>query len=338
MNNLLAAHKNNITYLSSKCNIIYCVYISSHIIPECLGANLKLPKSVCEDCNKKIGSTIEAKICNDFSFYRFLAQVKTKKGKQTSTVAELEIMGNKVNVKIGEGGVPKCVPPIIVDEGPPRQFLVTAESPEKLKKIVNSFEKMGIMFDPEKMAREDVRLIFTADKRYIASNDYLRVATKIAFERLCYISPQRAYNDEYDKVRNFIRFGKYQNRKPARLIYEERLVNNILGLPFPFHGVLLFAYGRLIASIVSIFGLFYYYVILNDNNRILQNWAKFIYIDPHDRKAREPILKSDYSLRRILSLVWVSLRDPDVVQKSQKYAKVKFDEIVSKIKIKNKTD
>jgi hypothetical protein len=28
MNNLLAAHKNNITYLGSKCNIIYCVYIS----------------------------------------------------------------------------------------------------------------------------------------------------------------------------------------------------------------------------------------------------------------------------------------------------------------------
>lgn len=321
---------------------IYCgskeKLTNSHIIPECLGANLKLLKSVCEDCNKKIGSTIEAKICNDFSFYRFLAQVKTKKGKQASTRAELEIMGNKVNVKIGKGGIPTYVHPIIVDEGPPRKFLVTAESPEKLKKYVNRFEKIGIMFDPEKMAKEDVKLIFTADKRYIASNDYLRVATKIAFERLCDISPQRAYNDEYDNVRNFVRFGKYQNRKPARLIYEENLVNNILGVPFPFHCILLFACGRLIASIVSIFGLFYYYVILNYNNRISQNWDNFIYFNPQTREAREPILKNMYSMRRILSLVTLSLRDPDVVKKSQKYAKEKFDEVISKIKVKNKAD
>lgn len=309
---------------------------NSHIIPECLGANLKLPKSVCEDCNSKIGNTIEAKICNDFSFYRFLAQVKTKKGKQASTRAELEIMGNKVRVDIGEGGIPKFVPPIIVGDGPPRQFLVTAESPEKLKKYMNRFEKMGIMFDPDKMAKEDVKLIFTADKRYIDSSDYLRVATKIAFERLCYISPQRAYNTEYDNIRNFIRFGKYQNRKPARLIYEERLVTSILGLPFPLHCILVFASGRLIASIVSIFGLFYYYVILNNNNRILQNWIKFIYFNPQTKESREPIFRRMYSLRTILSLVMVSARDPDVVQKSQKFAGDKFDEVVSKIRLKTK--
>lgn len=64
---------------------IYCSnpkgLTKSHIIPECLGANLKLNKSVCKECNSKLGNTIEAKICNDFSFYRFLAQIKTKKRK-----------------------------------------------------------------------------------------------------------------------------------------------------------------------------------------------------------------------------------------------------------------
>ncbi len=125
---------------------IYCgsqeKLTNSHIIPECLGANLKLLKSVCEDCNKKIGSTIEAKICNDFSFYRFLAQVKTKKGKQASTRAELEIMGNKVNVKIGEGGIPTSVPPIIVDEGPPRQFLFNPQTREAREPILKNMYSM----------------------------------------------------------------------------------------------------------------------------------------------------------------------------------------------------
>jgi len=47
---------------------IYCNHpddlTDSHIIPECLGANLKIQDAVCHDCNSSLGRTIEAKICN----------------------------------------------------------------------------------------------------------------------------------------------------------------------------------------------------------------------------------------------------------------------------------
>lgn len=318
-----------------------CIYCNnpddltdSHIIPECLGANLLLKDAVCHDCNSFLGRTIEAKICKDFRFYRFLAQIKTKKRKHPTTQADLEVLGKKVKISVGKGGLPKSIPPIIVEEGPPRQYFVVAESPKKLKKYMKKFEKIGVKFDSDEAIKQDVKLTFTADKRYISSDDYLRVVAKIAFERLCGTSPQRAFQSGYDKVKQFVRHGQYQNSKPAQLIYEENLVKKILALPFPYHSILLFAYGKLIASIVSIFGLFYYFILLNDNNRLLQEWADFIYFNPQTRESRVPILERDYSLERILTLIERSRRDPEVETKSQVFAREKFDEVVSKIRLK----
>jgi len=318
-----------------------CIYCNnsddltdSHIIPDCLGANLKLKDAVCGECNSSLGRTIEAKICNDFNFYRFLAQIKTKKKKHPTAQAELQVMGKKVKVSVGEGGLPKSIPPIIVKEGPPRQYLVVAESRKKLKKYMKKIKKVSWKFDSDDAEKLDVKLTFTADKRYISTDDYLRIATKIAFERLCEKYPQRAFQAEYDKVKQFVRHGQYQTSKPAQLIYEENLVKNILALPFPYHSILLFACGSLIASIVSIFGLFYYFILLNDDNRLVQEWANFIYFNPQTRETRIPILEHDCSLERILTLIGVSSRDPEVEMKSQVFAKEKFDEVMNKLKLK----
>lgn len=61
---------------------IYCLNTQnltiSHVIPECLGSHYKLKYFVCEKCNSKIGQSIEAKICKDFEFYRFIAQIEIK--------------------------------------------------------------------------------------------------------------------------------------------------------------------------------------------------------------------------------------------------------------------
>jgi hypothetical protein len=318
-----------------------CIYCNSpnnltdsHIIPEGLGSKLKLPKSVCHECNAFIGRTIEAKICSDFSFYRFLAQIETKKGKDVTTPGDLEILGSKVTVQIGEAGIPKFVPPIVVEQGPPRKFLVLAESPEKLRKYMKQFEKMGIQFETDQATPQDVKVTFTAEKRYISSHDYLRVMSKIAFEYLCYISPLRAFNTEYAKIKGFIRYGQCTNGKPARLIFEDRLVNGILSLPFPFHGILLFGYQKMIGSIISIFGIFYYFVLLNNDNPSLQDWVRFIYFIPQTKESRVPILQHDYSLKTIVDLIRISLRDPNVEQKIQKFSKEKLDVVLKNIRIK----
>jgi len=317
-----------------------CIYCNktkklgkSHIVPECLGAKLKLLNRICNDCNHFIGRTIEAKICRDFSFYRYLAQIRTNKGKDVTTPAELQVMGNKVIVHIGEGGKPRFVPPIVEVKGNKKRFLVVAESPDKLNKYTRRFKEMGIQFEYDRAKPITVNLISSTEKRFISSDDYLRVATKIAFEFLCHEYPLRAISDGYEKVKQYIRFGKYENEKPARLIYEDGLVNNVLALPFPLHSILLFGYERMVGSIISIFGLFYYFVLLSDDNRILQNWTSFIYFNPRTGESRVPLLKHNYSRAKILNLIRISIRDPDVELKAQKYSSDKIDEILKRIEL-----
>ena len=309
---------------------IYCeshgTLTHSHIIPEGLGSKLKLPSSVCRECNVFLGRTIEAKICADLSFYRFLAQIETKKGKDVTTKAELEVMGNKISVQINRAGIPKLIPPIIFEKESSRKFLVLGESPEKLRKNMMQFEKMGIHFETDDAIPHDVRLIATADKRYISSDEYLRVVSKIAFEYLCYFSPQRTFNPEYGRVKNYIRNGQYKERRPAKLIFEFALVNRILPLPFPLHGILLFGHENVVASIVIIFGLFYYFIILSDSSPGIQDWEEFAYFIPKTKEhIRATLIKRSYPLSLILRLIKKSLRDQNVERKVQEFSKQKLD-------------
>ena len=315
---------------------IYCIksqdLTKSHIIPECLGSQLRLKYFVCEECNSKIGRAIEAKICKDFEFYRFIAQIKTK-GKYATTRVELNVLGNDIEVEFRSGGVPKFIPPIIVDEGPPRKFFQVAESKKKLEKYIKNFAKMGIHFDESKMEIEDVKATFTVELANIDSVDYLRLATKIAFERLCLIGPTRVFNEEYNPIREFILNGIQPKNQVAFLFYEENIVNNVLPIPFPYHGILTFGFGKWIASIVTIFGLFYYLVLMNRNAYLLRNWVDYIYIDPKTGKMRVPLLKTFYSLPKLISSINRSQRDRHVLSKSKTLARNRFDDFLRQIKI-----
>lgn len=328
-------HSNHVHWTGfGKC--IYCGspngLTDSHIVPECLGSDLQLLGSVCGDCNSTIGRELEAKMCRDFSFYRFITQIKTKSGKTPVVEADLEVFGKIIKVHIGEGGLPRDLHPIVERHGDETKFLVSAESPEKLKQEMIKFEEIGIKFDPENIKEEEARLVFTIDKTKINSIEYLRLASKIAFERLCEYTPKRAFNPDYDVVKKFIRYGDMQEKVPAGLLFEETLVNEILPLPFPYHSIMLFGLDHTVAAIVCILGLFYYFVLLNTRNALSSKWADFIYIDPMTGKARQPILLHDYSLKRILSLVAKSNGDSDRLHKAQDFARAKFDDVIKQIR------
>jgi len=62
---------------------VYCDNLNnltdSYIVLEWLESNMILSKSVYQDCSGIIGHTIEAKICNDLSFCRYLAPVVSQR-------------------------------------------------------------------------------------------------------------------------------------------------------------------------------------------------------------------------------------------------------------------
>jgi hypothetical protein len=117
------------------------------------------------------------------------------------------------------------------------------------------------------------------------------------------------------------------------LFYESNIVNKILKLPFPHHGILMFGHGRFIASIVTIFGLFYYLVILNSNAHLIEEWIDYTYIDAHTGAVRTPLLQAHYSLPKLIRLILISQRDKDVLSKSKDFARNKFDEFLKEINL-----
>jgi hypothetical protein len=320
--------------MDNKC--IYCLrsenLTKSHIFPEGLGGKQGPDKTVCDKCNGEFGRTVEAKVCRDFSFYRYIAQIKSK-GKQATTPASLSVMGhNLVIKKMLPGGIPSYIPPIIIDKGPPRSFIQVAESPVKLKKYMAGFiKKMGINYDETLMSVEDVKLIFYNELSSIDSIDFRRLVTKIAFERFCRIRPQQKYDKDLDPIREFIIKGTSTRNSIAVLFYERDIVNNILQLPFPYHSVLIFGRNQLIASIVTLFGLFYYLVILNPRAVTLTDWINYLYLIPTKRQETEPIFRTSYPLSALINRLHRAPKGSYALQSSKDYARARFENYLREI-------
>jgi len=312
---------------------IYCLrpnkFIKSHVVPECLGSNIILKNSVCAVCDNKIG-IVEAKVCNELSFYRLITQVKSK-GKYATSKAELNVFGQKIPARISRGGIKGYVRPIIED-GPPRYFHAVAETQKKLKKLMKKYTKTGIEFNEERISEVEVKVVFRQELTNINSMDFLRVAAKIAFERFCMKRYSQAFDKEFNPVREFVLNGNRISRQVAFLIFDNELANNILDISCPYHGILLFGAHNKIASIVNIFGLFYYYIILNNNvNYLINDWEEFVYIDPKTKKDREPLYHSFPNFPQLELSIERSLRDSNVFRKSTNYAREKFNLFLKQI-------
>lgn len=318
-----------------------CIYrfespplIKSHIIPECLGSKHVFPDSVCDECNSIISREIEAEACDILSFFRMILQLKTK-GKYATAQAEINVFGEKFKIPIRKGFKPKSkyIRPIIIKKGSYRDFYILANSQEKLKKQMKELTKSGIKFEEKKITPIDPKLTFEFKFNEVNSVNFLRLATKIGFERFCEYRPQQAFSDEFNPIRKYILEGKQGLSKNAFLIFEERLIKTNLYLPFPYHGIFLFGFNKIIGSIVIIFGLFYYFVLLNSNAYLLKDWYDFIYIDPIAKKTRFPILSSPPSLLDLMRKIKKSLRDKNSHLKAIDYARKKFNQFLKETKM-----
>ncbi len=305
---------------------IYCFtdkkLTKSHVIPEGLGSNLKLLKAVCLNCNSEHGRTFEAQVCKDLSFYRMLLQLESK-GKVAKTEAEMNILGHKITVSVGKKGLPQNVKPII-EEGLSRKFLVSAESPNKLKQKMKAFIKGGYEFDEDKMTETSVQLVFKGEQTKIDSLNFLRLAAKIAFEKFCMFRGTQAYDSEFNHIRSFIKEGKYGPEFVVNLIYENTLMNQVIGLPFPLHSILSYGSGKEIGAIVTIFGLFNYFVLLSSNACVIQDWDEYMIIHPQTKKDTLPLLTGKHSISTVHNLIAKSLKDKNSGQKAKEFARQKF--------------
>lgn len=205
---------------------IYCLNRNpdsvSHIIPECLGATLKLHNSVCSQCNHEIGK-FEAKVCEDLHFYRWFLQLKTK-GKIATTEAELHIDGEMINVLLRKGLEPRSefIRPMIKEDGSERYFKLISDNPDRLEKQFSKyFEKLGIKFDRENVKLTKIDFVFPGEKINISSDNFKRMAAKIAFERFAQKRYQQAISSEFNHIRNYVKTGISESPEPAFLIYEK---------------------------------------------------------------------------------------------------------------------
>ncbi|MFC2167254.1 hypothetical protein ACFLQZ_04750, partial [Acidobacteriota bacterium] len=134
-----------------------------------------------------------------------------------------------------------------------------------------------------------------------------------------------AISNEYNQIRSYIKTGSSNSHKPSFLIFEDKLVKNILGdIDFPYHLVLTYGYKGIIGSIVIIFGLFYYFVKLNKNAIVIHEWDDTFIYDPIQKKKLFQLYVAP-SIPNLIAAVNKSLSDPDVLNKASKFGREKFN-------------
>ncbi|HDH12256.1 MAG TPA: hypothetical protein ENG83_08715 [Nitrospirae bacterium] len=121
------------------------------------------------------------------------------------------------------------------------------------------------------------------------------MAAKIAFERFCQMRSSTSLDDScYDGIREFVLTGNTGSIF-SNLFFDDKVMNCNFNIPFPWHGIFLMQKGYSLISVVTLFGLFYFLVILTTRARIDANWDECILIHPRTKQEIVPGLRGSLS-------------------------------------------
>lgn len=263
---------------------------TSHIIPTFLGGFIELDYAVCKTCNGKINSEVEQPLRNNFSYLRSGLNLEGRRKREIKIIGEATILGQKI--KIGMDKIE--IPPFEHKNTDGKNVLVIVgdnDYIEKKKKEIesNSSKKWRWNEFEEPPYPEILVEVFPFDK--LKREKGQRLSAKIVFERLCQIKTPSILIDKcYDKIREFIKDGK-DDSIYANLFYDSKIMERNFNIPFPYHAIFLMQRNKTLVGIVTLFGLFYFLVIITTHMPIITNWEECIWIHPQFKKEIVPIIR-----------------------------------------------
>lgn len=296
---------------------IYCKEVTStneasgsHIIPAALGGFQELRFAVCRGCNGAISREVETPFKDAWAWLICSLDIRGRRGKPPPFKAQMNLAGQHVDITIRSPARPPEIPPIFVKGVGvhlvgPRAYVET-KMREFQKKQPN---RVWTEQDTDDLRNKEIAFPINVDA--LDAIFSRRLAAKIAFESWAKRrSPKSVLGSEYDSLREFIRWGRMRRSAWSGLIADETIITKNIPIPFPCHAVSFIAHPSesILGSVVVLFGLFYYGVILNFRYPLIASISELTLTTPLLKKSANPVLTAALRPPRI---PWERIIKPD---------------------------
>jgi hypothetical protein len=263
----------------------------SDIIPTFLGGTLVLNNAVCKVCNNKINSEIEQPIRDAFSYLRSGLDLGGRRNRDVKVQSKVKILGKELKMSLGDSGIE--LPPFKYRNPDGKSVIVIVGEKEYVKKKIKEVEfnstKSWSWNDFEDEPKPEI-LIEALPFDILIEEKGQRFAAKIAFERLCQIrAPSILTEWYYDNIRAFIIDS--EDNVFSNLFFNTKIMKHNFDISFPYHAIFLIQRDHKLIAIVSLFGLFYFLIVLADRMPIIANWEDCVLIHPQSAKDILPIIR-----------------------------------------------
>ena len=284
---------------------IYCgtqnANSESHIIPEAFGKGPVLKSGVCEKCNHKINEEFEQYIIRKLSFIRNFLQLKGKRNKRPPIDIETSYQGDIFKISIRD--------PRDFDKGlfafermdrsgQVERIAFLSPDKEQLEQAKTSYEKSHPGTKWTEISEEDIKdeLILQVyfDFGIFADERMLRLIAKIALEWYCSKrDPEIVIDPDFEDVRKYIRFGEKPSYPIVSVVSNKNILRHFEPIPFGIHALFIGAdpINTDLVSIVGIYSLVFFKVILNRRFRALANIEDLATVNPQTGIVYEPVIR-----------------------------------------------
>jgi hypothetical protein len=285
---------------------------------------------------------IEAPAIKNFAFFRSIWGIRGRRDDPIHVPATVKFAGREHKLNLNEHGQPNLIISTERDDsgrksykifGPPESVEAKQIEIERKNPAINWTE-----FDIKNVDPPESLVEFKLD---LEASHLRRLAAKVAFERFAQMrSSEFVADDEFNEIRNFIRDGKEANVCCGVLADLALLKGSLNFLP-PRHAVAVIAHpkDRVLGAFVSLFSLFYYWVILSTTYRALGPTDDLLLEHPQARDSETPLLRQGTGSVRIR---WDPLitdhrqHSKEKLKLAAKYAVEKFQDLSDKFYAKQK--
>lgn len=275
----------------------------SDIIPTFLGGNLKLRNAVCKKCNNVINSEVEMPIRDNFRYIRSGLGIKGRRKKHINVQVEVEALGKKLGTDL-DFFKKKGIPPFPFEfrnENGRKHLAILGDQKyvyRKRKEIESNTPNKKWEWREFSEMPEINASVLVLPFSLMNGEEGKRLAAKIAFERLCQKKGTKVLKDRiYDEIREYVLYGKI-TRTISCLTYNEKIMEKNLALPFPNHAIVLShdVKRNRVIGVVSLFGLYYYLVLISTYLPVFSRWDDCIIVHPQELSEDEPFLHGTFDI------------------------------------------
>lgn len=282
---------------------IYCkrpfdsaVPSKSDIIPDFLGNGLTLDNAVCKACNNQINSKVELPLRDHLQYLRSGLDLRGRRRKPIDLFVNVEIESLQKKMRVNYDKIKfRGLPPFMFTEENGRKYYVVIGELSYIDEMKTkiAIKKPNIIWH-EANDMGNIKLTGSTLPIGVMYGELgKRLAAKIAFERLCQKKSSLVALDRiYDGIRNYVRYGTKSNIL-STLIYNEKIMESNMNFPFPYHCIVLTndLKRNRVVGVVSLFGLFYYLVLIAEYLLIRAPWDNCIIVDPQRSEEYELVIR-----------------------------------------------